>query len=476
MRTTIIIVVIVVVLAAVGYWIFKDRQSDEAEVFFDKVVNGSLDMVVSASGNLTPPVSIQVGSEVPGTLSEILADFNDRVTAGQVIARINPDRCQSAVNQAEGEAQRAQALLERARLVHTQRQTDQPIAEAIAQADLDSAHAQLKQADAEWQRVQDLEAKNVAMSLEIIRAESAYLKAKAARDLAAARLDQVKASAVEIDILAQEIEQAQHALDQANATLNSIRIDLERTTIRAPIDGVVIDRTVDVGQTVAATLVTPHLFTIAPDLSNMEVHANVSESEVVQVRPGQRVRFTVTGVPAREFAGRVRLIRHKPTIIQNVVNYVVIIEVDYVEDWLKPDMTVDLEIEVARCRDATLIPNAALRFRPPIGPAEVMRQTESLTWPELPEAEDVPSAQTVDASADADLEPPIPIRRKAVAWTYDGERYHPVPIWTGITDHRYTHVLAGDLSPAEQVVTEVQTADTRNILQKMASMAPGGAG
>jgi HlyD family secretion protein len=433
-------------------------------------------MVVSTSGNLTPPVSIQVGSEVPGTLSEILVDFNDRVTAGQVIARINPDRYESAVSQAQGEMQRTQALLEKAKLAHRQRQVDQPIAEAMAQADLDSADAQLKQAEAEWNRVKQLEAKDVATDIEIVRTESAYLKAKAARDLAAARREQVKASAVEIDILAQEIEQAQHALDQANATLNSARIDLERTTILAPIDGVVIDRTVDVGQTVVATLVTPHLFTIAPDLSNMEVHANVSESEVVQVRRGQRVKFTVTGVPAREFTGRVKLIRDKPTIIQNVVNYVVVIEVDKSEDWLKPDMTVDLEIEVARCQDATLIPNAALRFRPPIGPAEVMRQTQSLTWPELPAAVEVPSAQTVNASANADLEPPIPIRRKEVVWTCDGKRYRPVPIWTGITDHRYTQVLAGDLSAAEQVVTEVQLADTRNILQKMASMAPGGAG
>lgn len=476
MRTAIVIVVIIALVGAGAYWYFKDRRTPDEQIFTREVVNGSVDMLVTASGNLTPPISIQLGSEVPGTLSEVLADFNDRVTAGQVIARINPERCEAALQQAEGEAQRARALLERAKLAHQQRQADQPIAEAMAQAELDSAEASFQQAEAEWKRVEELAAKDVTFDIEIIRTESAYLTAKAARDLAAAQLEKIKTSAVEIDILAQEVQQAQFALERAQGTLNSAKIDLQRTTIAAPIDGVVIDRTVDVGQTVAATLVTPHLFTIAPDLKDMEVHANVSESEIVQVRPGQRVTFTVSGVPAREFSGRVRQIRHKPSVIQNVVNYVVVIEVENIEDWLKPDMTVDLNIEVARCQNATLVPNAALRFRPPIGPDGVMKLTEGLTWPELAAAVEVPAAEVVDASSDMDLEPPLPIRRKAVVWTYDGQQYKSVPIWTGITDHRYTQVLAGELTPGQQVVTEVHTADTRNILEKMASMAPGGAG
>jgi HlyD family secretion protein len=159
------------------------------------------------------------------------------------------------------------------------------------------------------------------------------------------------------------------------------------------------------------------------------------------------------------------------------VNYVVIISVDDARDWLKPDMSVDLNIEVARCRDGILVPNAALRFRPPIGVAQVVEQTKDLTWPELPEAVEVSdSAVVATDSPDADVQPPIPIRQRVVVWKYDGQRYEPVPVWTGITDHRFTQVLAGDLKGGDQVVTEVQTADQRNILQKMASMAPGGTG
>lgn len=311
-----------------------------------KVERGPLTSTVSASGTLAPVTQVQVGSQVSGQIKEVLADFNTEVRANQVIARIDPESFEARVAQAAAELEVAQAavLVQRA---------------SLERARTDTQRADISRVDAEreYGRKRDLAERGVGSAAEKDRQEANALGAKA--QLQGARAAGTMAEA--------QLANALAVVKQREAALRQARIDLERSYIRAPVDGVVILRNVDAGQTVAASLQSPVLFTIAETLTKMQVETSVDEADIGRLAESMAASFTVDSLPGRTFEGSIRQIRKSPQVVQNVVTYTVVIAADNPDLKLLPGMTANVRIIVERRANALKLPNAALRFRAPAG-------------------------------------------------------------------------------------------------------------
>ena len=294
---------VVVALAGTGAYLrFRSESAPTERYRFTKVDRGDVESVVSSTGTLSAVSTVQVGTQVSGSIARILVDFNEKVTRGQLLAVLDTTFLATTVRDAEASYERARSSYE-----HNEQ---------------------------EFQRLQPLFSKGMAAQTEL--------------DMAKFNRDQAKAG----------LKSAQAALDRA-------RVNLRYAWIYAPIDGTVIDRKVDGGQTVAASLSAPTLFLIANDLSRMQILANVDESDIGQIANGQAVRFTVQAYPERRFTGTVAQIRLQPTTVQNVVNYTVVVNVDNPDGLLLPGMTATIEFLIARSEGVLRVANAALRFRPP---------------------------------------------------------------------------------------------------------------
>ncbi len=297
--------VILVVVGGAGFGVAyyqRQKQNNAPEYQTATVARGDLTQTVTATGQLNPVRNVQVGSQISGIILKLNADFNSQVKAGEVIAQLDAGTYQANMNSAEGDLANANAGLELAQ-VNARRAAELFKNKLIAQSDYDQSVATLHQAEA-----------------------------------------QVKIR---------------------TAALERAKVDFGRCTIYSPVDGIVISRNVDVGQTVAASMSAPTLFVIANDLTKMQIDANVSEADVGGVEVGQDVDFTVDAFPYRTFHGNVIQVRNSPTTVQNVVTYDTVIEVSNPDLKLKPGMTANVSIVVARREDVLKIPNAALRFRPP---------------------------------------------------------------------------------------------------------------
>jgi len=316
-RTGLITAVLLAAAAAAAAYYWSTRDDKQAPTYrFAKVERGPLTATVAASGTLNPVTSVQVGTQVSGQVKELFVDFNSPVKAGQLIARIDPETLQYRVRQSEADVEAARSALGRAQ-----------VSLLNAQRDLD--------------RTRELVSKNFVSPAELDTKQAAF-------DLA--RADVKNSSAV---------------VAQREASLASARVDLARTEIRAPVDGVVIKRSVDVGQTVAASLQAPELFIIARDLRDMQVETSIDEADVGRMRVGQRATFTVDAFPGRTFNGEVRQVRKSAQTVQNVVTYTVLVSAANPDGQLMPSMTANVRI-VTDTRESVLkISNAALRFRPP---------------------------------------------------------------------------------------------------------------
>jgi HlyD family secretion protein len=297
------IAVLLLLLGAGGYFgTSKYRGGKPVTYTKMEVTRGDITQIVTATGTLNPVVNVQVGSQISGNIQKLFVDFNSPVKAGQVVAQIDPATFQATVLQAEGE--------------------------------LASAKAGLELAELNAKRTEELRARNAAPQ---------------------ATLDQAVAS----------LHQAQAALKVREGSLARAKVDLDRCTIVSPIDGIVISRSVDVGQTVAASLQAPVIFTIANDLAKMQIDSNVAEADVGVVELGQSVEFTVDAFPTRVFHGKVIQVRNAPITVQNVVSYDTVISVSNDDLKLKPGMTANASIIVASRKDVLKLPGAALRFRMP---------------------------------------------------------------------------------------------------------------
>jgi len=314
-----------------------------------KVERGPIVAVVAASGTLNAVTTVQVGSQVSGQIKEILADFNTAVKKDQVIARIDPSSFELRISQARADldATRSAVAVQRSAL-------------AAQQAELARLRVNLLDAERDYRRKRSLVEKNFISPAERDKAKTLY----------DATREQLRAAQAQSKVNEAQVEAAKAAVKQREALLHQAEVDLEKTIIRAPVEGTVILRNVDAGQTVAASLQAPVLFTIAQDLRDMQVEAAIDEADVGRLRVGQRARFTVDAFPRRSFEGEIRQIRKSPQNVQNVISYTVVISASNPDLALLPGMTANVRIEVDRRDDALKLANAALRFQPPdVSPA-----------------------------------------------------------------------------------------------------------
>ncbi|WP_042692256.1 efflux RND transporter periplasmic adaptor subunit [Azospirillum sp. B506] len=337
-----------------------------------RVEQGALVSAITATGTMSALVTVEVSSQLSGQIAELYADFNNRVTSGQILARLNGDQLAARLAQAGADVDSAKASLIQQQALLDKARADLANAKAsVANADAQIVRADLAQRDAErdLRRRRDLQGRGVVAAADLEKAETAAHSAQA--QLIASRAQKRQAEAAEasadasLAVAAAQVEVARAQVAQREAALQLVRVDLNRSVIRSPIDGVVVNRAVSTGQTVAASLSAPTLFTIAQDLRQMEVLASIDEADIGRVREGMPVRFSVNAFPGDSFTGRVAQVRLAPKEDQTVVTYIVVITVENPELRLLPGMTANLRITVDERPAAVKLPNAALRFRPP---------------------------------------------------------------------------------------------------------------
>jgi len=361
---------------------YRNANADNGSGLTTAVVaRGDLVQTVQATGTLQAVTTVQVGSQVSGTIASLEADFNSQVRKGQVIARLEPSLLQAEVDQARATMTRLQADAEKARVA------------------VDDARVQQRRADT-------LGAQQLLPASEVESARVATASAEAAQ------------------------KSAQAQIVQARAALSQAQVNLSHTTITAPIDGTVISRNVDVGQTVAASMQAPVLFTIAQDLRHMQVQASVDEADIGHIREGQAVTFQVDAYPGERFSGTVQQVRLAPVVDQNVVSYVTVVDVPNPDLKLKPGMTATVAIELARADDALKVPNAALRFRPDAATLAEFGQTSAPSG-----GRGARGARQVWVLADG------------------GASLRPVTVQVGVNDGTTSAVTGGDLQEGARVVT-----------------------
>ena len=369
---------LLLIAGGVGGYLYYYKDS-EASVKYRtvKVERGSLATYVTANGTINPVITVLVGSQVSGTIQKLYADYNSRVKKDQLIAQIDPAIFQAQVSQ-------ARAKLENARAAFLNAQADI----ATAKANIESNKANVIKSKV---AVDDTK-RNLDRSLELFRrnliSASERDSAQTAQDSARAQLEasqaQQKASEAQQDSAHAKLESARAQIKQAEAELELAQVNLDHTKILAPVNGIVISRNVDVGQTVAASLQAPTLFTIAQDLTDMQVDTNVSEADIGRVAVGQEATFTVDAFPNFTFRGKVTDIRNAPLTVQNVVTYDVVILVKNPELKLRPGMTANASILVAQRESVLKIPNSALRFRPEFAKKEASPPTKGGAAPAAP--------------------------------------------------------------------------------------------
>ncbi|HEX5746567.1 MAG TPA: efflux RND transporter periplasmic adaptor subunit [Archangium sp.] len=380
---------VIAVVVAAGVWLLEPKAKDPAASFETAAVQRrDVESRVTATGTVSALVTVQVGSQVSGRIQEILVDYNSPVKKGQVIARIDPQLLQAAVERSRANLIAARANVQKARV------------------EADNSRRQAE-------RSKTLRDQQFISQSELDTAESAAQVSQA------------------------QVTSAEAALAQAQAALNEAEVNLRYATIVSPTDGIVISRSVDVGQTVAASLQAPTLFTIAEDLRKMQVDTSVAESDVGRLQDGMRATFTVDAWPGVNFEGVIRQIRNASQTVQNVVTYDAVIDVANPELKLKPGMTANVTFVTAHRENVVTVPNAALRFRPPAPPEGAAPQGPGVGGAGAPNG---PGA----------FEKPAP-GTKTVFVLRDGKP-RPVRVKPGVTDGTYTEV-EGELREGAQVIT-----------------------
>ncbi len=381
-----------VVLAVLGAALFAYRSSAAAAPTPTTAVvaHGDVVKAIASTGTLEAVTTVQVGTQVSGTLKDLFADFNDIVRKGQVLARLDPSLLQAEVEQAEASLVKAEADAERSSVA------------------LDASRTTL--------------ARN-----EMLAAKSLI----AAADLDTARIAVRTAEA--------QLMSAKAAVTQARASVNQAKVNLAHAVITSPIDGIVISRSVDAGQTVAASMSAPTLFILAADLTRMRVIAKLDESDIANVKEGNDVTFRVDAYPNETFTGRVSQVRLQGETVSNVVSYTTVIDVANPELKLKPGMTANVSVRVAERLGVVRVPSAALRFRP------TAEQVAAFGV----KADEKPASGAAAAGKGA---------KSASVWRFDGRTLEKVAVETGLTDGAWTEVTAGALNVGDQLVTSLAAA------------------
>jgi HlyD family secretion protein len=383
-KLMLVLAVVAVITASAAAFYRGGGSPDDPKLTTAAVARGSVVQAVEATGTLEAVTTVDVGTQVSGTIKALYADYNSQVRKGQVIAQLEASLFETQVEQARATVQRLQA-------------------------EVDAANVQVEDTRVKLRRAHELSAKQLIPATDLETAEANARQAEAS------------------------LKGAQAQLVQGRASLRNNEVNLGHTTIKAPIDGIVISRSVDVGQTVAASMSAPTLFVLAQDLRQMQVNARVDESDIGRIQAGQKVEFRVDAHPEDTFSGTVKQVRLEPVIEQNVVSYVTVIDVPNPELKLKPGMTANVTIEIARADDVLRVPNAALRFRP---------TTEVFTAL----GQQAPEPRAAGGRG---------VTRGAGVWVFQDGRLTRVPVQPGINDGTTTAVAGGALQEGSRVVTAI---------------------
>lgn len=440
------VLIAVTVLFVLGWLQYPGFVQTRYDVQFTTVKRDDLVALVTSTGTVQPVTTVDVSSQLSGQVAEVLVDFNEKVVSGQTLARLDSDAQRVAVRQAEAELDSANAQLELAQkaVSRARANVDSAVARrSVIAARREAAASRQANAAKALERSRSLAASRNAPESAVEAAESSWLDAQAAVSEQVAQID-VEDAAIASARAALAMADAQQNVAYARerereAALERTHIELARTEIRAPIDGVVILRNVARGQTVAASLQSPTLFTVAQDLGRVELEVSVDEADIGQIEPGHYVVFAVDAYPANIFSGRVRQIRKSPRRIQSVVTYSVVVEADNPGERLMPGMTALVRIAVNDATGALVAPNSALRLEPP---AEML--------------------------SDAPMD-----HQGSVLWRQGDDNLVAVAVGTGITNTEVTEILSG-VAEGDEVVTRI-TVEGRilNLLGIHFSLGPG---
>ena len=503
----------IVALAAFYFW---GGQASAAQYLTAKVERGNLRNTVTATGTLQAVTTVQVGSQASGTISSLSADYNSVVKKGQIIAQLDPAVSKAQVDQARANLQQAQASLQQARASVANSRAGVSDAQAKAQAATSTAQnnqagvagaranlaalkAQQDDALNYLKQQQSLLKSGVVPQRDLDVAQTAYQTAQARYDQAAAQLNQailseqmaagsgvaqsqaqVQQSQAQVQQSQAQVQAAEAQVQQAAAALQLAEVNLAHTTITSPIDGIVVSRDVNVGQTVAASLSAPTLFTIANDLTKMQVIANIDQADIGVVENAKSVKFTVDAFPGKDFDGKIEQMRLNPQNVQNVVTYNVVIDVDNPEQKLKPGMTANLTITIDERNNVLKVANAALRFMPQDASGQ---RTGGGNSNGQSRRQSSSNANTgTDASAksgngnDVQFAPPtapVLAGQTRIVWVLgqDGTSQRR-RIKVGLTDGAATEVVEGNLQEGDMVITG-QTLSSASKSTPNQTSAPG---
>jgi HlyD family secretion protein len=413
-RLSWLLIVAVVVLITIGA-VMKNRAPTVKYITMP-VKRGSLTAMVQATGTINPVTTVPVGSFVSGTVQYIFADFNTKVHAGDVLAQLDPTIYEAQVMTARGNLANAQANVQNIQ------------ASIIAdQANVEKLKANAKYAEVNAKRIGDLAQQGIISNDQNDQTQSNFAAANASVVQAEAQVNQTKA----------QLAQAEAQVESARGNLKMAETNLSYTTILSPVDGTVVNRNVTVGQSVAAAYQAPQVFTIAQDLTRMQVYAATDESDTGQIHVGQEATFQVDAYPSESFHGRVSAIRLNAFTVQNVVTYDTIIDFDNPEGKLLPGETAYVSIPTGHAKNAVLVPNIALTFTPQM-PAPQLQA--------LYKKNNIPHQATVSH-----------VGGEQVVWTLDADKKPmPIAIKTGLTDYTSTEVLEGNLKEGQIVLTGEQ--------------------
>ena len=414
-RLVLILVLSVIVLGAGGFFYFSNGSTPDVMYRIDKVSRGDLQVVVTATGTLSAVRTVQVGTQVSGTIAKLYADFNSTVKKGEVVALIDPTFLEASVKDAEANLQRARA--------------------------------QANESKRAYSRAKALLGKGLTSQADYDAAITAYESNSAAQ------------------------KQAQAQLDRAV-------INLRYATIKAPIDGVVISRAVDVGQTVAASLSAPTIFTIANDLTKMQVQANVDEADIGKVQVGQEVKFTVDAYAEQSFQGIVSQIRLASVTVQNVVNYTVIIDVPNPELKLMPGMTATVTILVTKKENVLRVPTVALRFQPPAEQIEARKDSSNQQNDSARTERRKQFMQRMqEGGGGQSFRQGGGERAMSRLWVQGkNKKLIAVPIRAGIADGTFTEILRGQIEEGQEIIVGVLTQKPTASATPLTPMGGGGGG
>jgi HlyD family secretion protein len=449
MRKKIIIpvaILIVIVGVVLGFTVFKNGKNNKVKYKMEAIAKGDIEALVVSSGTLNPVTMVDVGSQVSGKIAKIYVDFNSPVKQGEIVAELDTSNLETQVQQSEANYKSSLAALDRAKVT------------------LDN----LKK---KYDRALNLFEKNLISYEDKEAAEAAYLEAKS------------------------DVQSSQARLEQTKQQLESSKLNLSYAIIRSPIDGVVISRSVNAGQTVAASFQAPVLFQVANDLTRMQVECSVDEADIGQVKEGQQVKFTVQAYPNDVFKGTVIQVRYSPVTTQNVVTYTTIVGVNNPDLKLRPGMTATVSIVSGEAKNVLRVPNSSLRFTPDLSPEqmqEIMKNMQAKfaaqrsgaagARPQGPSSGPQAGSQGVEGRGQEGVSRGQDMlarsqgggsgKQPSRVWVQDKDgNLSLVFIRPGVTDNNYTEVKWGDLKEGQMVITGLESGTTQASSQ---STQPGG--